>query len=339
MYLKLRYIIILIALCGLMTSCTSDTTAEPDAGAAVEVTFVTADPSRAVALSGINTEGSSFAIYGDNKFMNSDHFMNVFCGDPVTYRSGKWTYNGTQYWFPKYEYSFVAVYPAEAKGMSEAEYAASRLSFAYTLPETYSEASDLMVATHRRLCQYDENSTSSPQPVNLQFQHIMSRINFKVTNDKAADTVRVTEIKLDGLNRTGSFTIIPAPLLAGSRQTDDYDFAWSDISNKADLTADIRVDIPENESRELFPNGNALFMVPQPDNNSVMMHITYTLIDAGANDEQLTLHAQTPIGGWEPGKIYTYGLSVSEITKEICLTVSVKPWHPEKNTDITVPES
>ena len=141
------------------------------------------------------------------------------------------------------------------------------------------------------------------------------------------------------MNRTGSFTIIPAPILSGSRQTDDYDFAWSGISDKADLTAGITVEIPENESRDLFPDDDALFMVPQPDNNSVMMAITYTLIDAGADDEQLTLRAQAPIGGWEPGKIYTYGLSVSEITKEIYLTVSVKPWHPEKNDGITVPAS
>ena len=242
MFLKLRYIIILIALCGLMPSCTSDTPAESDEGA--EVTFATAELSRAVAMSSLNTEGFSFAIYGDMKFMNSDQPVNVFGGNAVTYRSGKWTYNDTQYWFPKHEHSFVAVYPAVTDGMSDAEYAASRLSFTYTLPETYSEASDLMVATHRRQYQYDGNSSSLALPVNLQFQHIMSRINFKVTNDKAADIVRVTEIKLDGLNRTGSFTIIPAQLLPGSRQTDDYDFAWSGISNKADLTAGIRVDIP-----------------------------------------------------------------------------------------------
>lgn len=338
MSLKLKYIIILIALCGLMPSCVSDTPAEPDAVA--EVTFVAADLSRAVAHSSLSTEGSSFVIYGDMKYMNSDHLINVFDGNAVTYSNGKWTYKNTQYWFPKHEHSFVAAYPAEAKGRSDAEYADSRLSFTYTLPEAYGEASDLMVATHRRQYQYDENtSSSSSLPVNLKFQHIMSRINFKVTNNKAADIVRVTEIKLEGVNRTGSFTVIPAPLLPGSRQTDDCDFAWSGISNKADISAAIRVDIPENESRELFPDGNALFMVPQPDNNSVMMLITYTLIDAGAADEQFTLSAQAPIGGWEQGKIYTYELSVSEITKEIELTVSVKPWHPEKNTGITVPES
>ncbi|MDE6402838.1 MAG: fimbrillin family protein, partial [Muribaculaceae bacterium] len=169
---------------------------------------------------------------------------------------------------------------------------------------------------------------------------IMSRINFKVTNSKAADIVRVTEIKLDGVNRAGSFAVIPAPLLSGSRQTDDCDFAWSGISNKADMTAGIRVDIPENESRELFPDGNALFMVPQPDNKDVMMEISYELWDDGKMFEEHTLRAQAPIGGWEQGKIYTYAITVSEITKEIYLTVSVKDWQaPKQPTPVTVPES
>lgn len=79
-------------------------------------------------------------------------------------------------------------------------------------------------------------------------------------------------------------------------------------------------------------------MVPQPDNNSVIMHITYTLFDDGVSLGQVTMTAQTPIGGWAPGKFYTYSIEIEEITKELQLTVSVKPWHQPKDTGVKVPE-
>lgn len=160
-----------------------------------------------------------------------------------------------------------------------------------------------------------------------------------VKNTGAADNLRVTKIVLEGVNRTGSFAITPAALSSGSEQTDDYNYSWTDISNSGTLNADIRVDIPETEERPLFPDDNALFIVPQPDNKSVTVHITYTLYDAGVQPEELTLTAEAPIGGWEPGKVYTYSTSISEITKEIYLTVSVKPWQTPTPTDVKVPES
>ena len=99
MYLKLRHIVSLIGVSLQMASCTSNDPAEP--GHSTEVTFATADLSRAVALSTLNTEGTSFAIYGDMRFMNSDHPTTVFDGTIVTYRNGNWSYKDTQYWYPK----------------------------------------------------------------------------------------------------------------------------------------------------------------------------------------------------------------------------------------------
>lgn len=329
------FFILSFAAC-LVTSCSGDV---PDIGAVdngCEVTFDVADRSRASVTGSLNFAGSEFAIYGDMKYLDNNPTV-IFDKTIVKYQSGQWRYEGTQYWFPKHEHSFIAVHPVDITGFSDTDYSDSRLTFTYTLPENYQSAQDLMVATHRRM--YGDNIQSGSSSALLSFWHILSRINFKVKDEGAADIVRVTEIVLEGVNKKGTFSIIPAPVSSESKLTDDCIFSWTDISEKGDLTANISVDIPENEVRSLFPDNNALLMIPQPDNKEVIMKITYTLIDSNAKPQELTLTAQSPIGGWLPGKEYTYNIAICEISKEIYLTVSVKDWQTPNPTGVTVPES
>lgn len=337
---KLKYIFLSIITL-LVVSCNSDVPDAPDvndSGSGVEVTFDIAGQSRGAVTSVMDFPGSQFAVYGDRKFpgYETEKIFDNTVVTYVTYPEGHWTYDEIRHWFPRHEYSFVAMHPVDA-GVTGKEYSDSRLSFTYTLPDDFKLTRDLMVATHRRM--YYEDALLKAAPVSLNFCHILSRINFQLTNDAAADIVRVDEIKLEGVDRTGSFSIVPASLSSGGYQTDDYEYEWSGISNNGNITANIRVDVPENEARPLFPDDNALLMVPQPDNKGVRMYITYTLIDGGTSNEQKTLTAETLIGGWEPGKAYTYSMAVCEITKEIYLTVSVKPWQTPTSADITVPES
>lgn len=195
-----------------------------------------------------------------------------------------------------------------------------------------------MVATHRRKMPED-NPSYSADPVRLGFAHIMSRVDFRVKNDKAADILKVTRIKLEEINKTGAFKIAPAPVLSGSDRTDDYISSWTDVSNKDVFIANINVEIPENRTGSLFPDNNALLMIPQPDNKEIIMEITYEQWDDGKMFDGHTLTAMTPIGGWESGKVYTYTITIEEMTREIYVTVSVKDWQSGGTSDITVPES
>lgn len=331
MHFKTQHIFFFLAAGFLLSSCESE---GPDATGS-ELTFAVSDGSRSTAISNLNTKGSTFAVWCDMKFKNNPK-LPVFDNTVVEYGNGKWSYSGvTQYWFPKHEHSFVAVSPASDAGMVDIKYSDSGLSFSYN-PNDYKSASDLMVATHRRY--YDENVSGSASPISLSFHHIMSRIDFQLKNDKAADIVRVTQIKLEGVNMKGDFSIEPASLLSGSDRTDDYTGGkWTNVSNKGTLTADISVDVPENKTGSLFPDEDALFIVPQPGNTGVTMHITYELWDDGKKFEEHTLTADAPIGGWKLGNIYTYSMTISEITKEIELTVSVKNWQTPKPSGIEVP--
>lgn len=313
-----------------MSSCSSQDPAEEDLGTGKEVTFVVSEQSRASVTSNINYAGSKFAIYGDMQHKDIPKTV-TFDNTIVTYSDNKWVYTGTQYWFPRYEHSFIAQHPADAAGISDKEYSDSRLSFNYTLPDDYKAAGDLAVATHRRFV----DPKVEAAPIALTFCHIMSRVNIEFTNEGAADLVTVNEIKLEGVNKTGSFTIIPAPYSEESKQTDDYDYSWSGISNPGTITAsNINIEVPKDETRILFPNDNALFMVPQPDNKDVTIKITYTLSNANDEDKEATLTTQ-PVGGWEPGKRYKYIVSVKKHT--ITFEVIVEEWKDGTEDDLLVP--
>lgn len=335
MYPRLRHIILFVTAGWLLSSCVSDAPGGEDIVQGREVQFAVSSETRTSVTTSSNIQNAPFVVYGDMKFPENTPPIVVFNDTEVRYKDNRWTYGATQYWFPKHEHSFVALHPA---GAVTSSYSNSTLSLTYTLPDNFRDTHDLMVATHRRKVPED-NPSYSAAPVRFGFFHLLSRVNFQVKNDGAADRVRVTEIKLEGVDKTGTFTITPAPLSSGSEQTDDYVSFWDGISDNGSITANIRVDIPEDEERPLFPDDNALFVIPQPQNKGVIMRITYTLIDAGADDEELTLTAETPIGGWEYGKVYTYSLFIEEITKEIELTVSVKNWQAPKPTGVTVPES
>lgn len=334
MYSRLRHIILFVTVGWLLSSCVSDVPGGEDTVQGREVQFAVSDETRASVTTDKTIQKAPFAVYGDMKFPENTPPLVVFNNTEVRYNGNRWTYGATQYWFPKHEHSFVALHPAGAVTPS---YSNSTLSFTYTLPDNFASTHDLMAATHRRKVPEENNPSYSAGPVRFGFFHILSRVNFQVKNDGAAEMVRVTEIKLEGVDKTGTFTIAPAPLSSGSSQTDDYTLSWDGISNKAPITTNIRVDIPKDEERPLFPDNNALLVIPQPQNKDVIMSITYTLIDAGADDEEQTLTAETPIGGWEMGKVYTYAITVSETTNKIYVTVSVKDWISGSDNDVDVP--
>lgn len=328
---KIKRILLPLVSCLILcvTSCTSEQ--EPETPLA-ELKFAPQqDVSRASVTASLNFNDSKFAIYGNMRYKDDDPFV-IFNKTIVNYTDGQWRYDNPQYWYPKHEYSFVAMNPTDPTGTSDATYSDSRLTFSYTLPDNFQSAQDLLIATHRRM-----HEEGAAKPVALRFRHIMSRINFEVKNEGAADNVKVTKIVLEGINKSGKFSIIPADL-SGSQQSDDYIYSWTEISNKDNLTANIQVDIPEDEMRPLFPDDNALLIVPQPDNKGVKMRITYTLYDDNTEPTELTLTAQTPIGGWESGKLYTYTLAIEEISKDINLSVSVRDWQTPNPSDVKVPE-
>lgn len=336
---KLTYSFFIAFAACLLSSCSSAFPDNVEVGKRAELSFDVSNLTRA----SVTTSFDKFAVYGDMKFPVNDNTVPtvIFNKTEVEYKNGSWSYDGTQYWFPKHEHSFVAVSPLSVlETDNNPRYSDSQFSFTYSIPTTdggsevnKQELADIIAAAHRRI--YDE-TVSPAATVKLKFFHIMSRINFLVKCDGAADKITITEIEFEGINKTGTFTIIPASLLSDSGQTDDYNLYLTGF-DKGTLTAGIDVDVAnDNEAHSIFPDDNALFMVPQPENKGIIMKITYKY-DTGTATEEQTLTAQEAIGGWESGKLYLYSLTVDTASKEISMTVSVKEWEHGADNDVCVP--
>ncbi|MDE6370684.1 MAG: fimbrillin family protein, partial [Duncaniella sp.] len=160
---KLLYISLLAFAVLALHGCSSDISDIVPDEEQQELKFVTAEISRAL-TSDINYSGSKFALFGDIKYLNSIP-VEIFHNVDVTCDGNAWNYAGTQYWYPKHEHSFAAVYPAEAlKNKADSRYVESNLSFSYTIPVTNGNlldrtgTFDLLAATHRRL--YDVNTNT-----------------------------------------------------------------------------------------------------------------------------------------------------------------------------------
>ena len=341
------YIFLSVIAACLAPSCASDPQINSE-GEGAELLFATYGATRASVTTNINIKGSCFAVCGDMAKTESDNLDSkrnvIFSNTEVAYDGTNWSYGEARYWFPGFEYSFVAIHPAStlSRTGNNFQYANSGLSFSYTVPVSEgnrinkAELTDIVAATHRR--KYDADSESSATPVRLSFFHTMSRINFLLNYEGSADQVRITRIELEGVDKTATFTLVPAALSAGSNQTDDYVLSWNDISDRGTLIADINADVSNGETQPLFPDSDAIFMIPQPENNNIIMKLSYSL-DYGDDPEEQTLTAQTPIGGWQAGKVYSYSIALNIVQEKVNMSfdVNVTDWKEGASADIPVP--
>ncbi|MDE5839227.1 MAG: fimbrillin family protein, partial [Paramuribaculum sp.] len=336
-YSKRSFYIFLFSLAVCVTfSCASDPADNPE-GEGVELSFATDGSSRASVTTAINTKGSRFAVSGDmikaEQGNSGSKRMVIFNNTEVEYDGTHWNYDEPRYWIPGYEYSFVAIHPAYflSGTVNDSRYSSSALSFRYTIPIldedriNRDELTDITAATHRR--RYNDDGHFSAIPVRLNFFHALSRITFQLKYYGEADKVTITGIELEGVDKTATFTLVPAPLLDGATQTDDYSLSWSDRSDRGTLIADVNVDVGNGETQRLCPDNDALFMIPQPDNKGIIMKISY-IYDRGNGPKELTLTAPAQIGGWEAGKIYSYSIALNLVEEKgnLYFDVNVTDW-------------
>ncbi|MDE7160803.1 MAG: fimbrillin family protein [Muribaculaceae bacterium] len=332
-----------LAVC-VTSSCSSDCPGNKE-GEGVGLSFASPGFTRASVTTDISTVGSRFAVCGDMiKGKPGSGRIVIFNNTEVEYDGANWNYGETRYWFPGYEYSFVAIHPVtilSGEGR-DWQYSNSSLSFRYSIPVSdegrinKGELADIIAATHRR--KYSDKGFLSASPVKLNFFHTMSRINFLLKYEGSADKVRITKIELEGVAKTAVLNLVPAPLSAGGIQTDDYTLSWTNVSDKGSLIADINTDVDNGDTQPLCPESNAIFMIPQPENNGIIMKIFY--IPDGSNDsEEQTLTAASAIGGWEAGKVYTYSLALNIAYEDVNMSfdVNVAEWKEGASTDISVP--
>lgn len=283
---------------------------------------------RATVTTTDNIEQKSFTVYGDMTALDSSKSILIFNGEEVSHNGSQWTYSNIRYWFSNYEYSFTAAHPKleDKAAIQNLKYTDNSLSFTYS-PSTYSDGIDIMTATHRR------NSNVAITPVNFEFHHILSRINFKAEVDNTAvNDIVITHLALVNVPTKAAYSIKAAS--TGSN-TNDYTEEWSDFLDKDanctlfEMTDEIT--IPKGTTKEFFPVENALMIIPQEVPEDVELQITYTTKGSGKSTtastplRNLTITAHN--GVWEMGKAYTYSFTLGDNESIIFNVPTVQNWN------------
>lgn len=316
-----------------LTSCSSGSDYEPDADRIVGISFDVAPESRAM-----TTFIDEFSVYGDMKLQSGAHDpLVIFSKTSVVNRDGAWCYDGTQYWFPKHEHSFVAVSPSSALAPEASpQYNGSELSFDYTMP-SYSDKEmqetqdktdlvDVVAATHRRLY----NDGDEVNAISLKFDHLLTMINFAPKLDDKTlrddDYIRFHKLEISGLKKKARIAVSPAPRLENP-QTDDriIKFTGHDGSDNLTITFNGSKTVYKDQRINLLADDDALIMLPQQFDASsgATVRFTYSFKD----DAENLRYGSFSLSGqeWKPGTAYTYNFTVDKIGLNL-ETATIQAW-------------
>lgn len=338
-----RLIIISFLLACIMSACDSqEIEAQPDSST---MKFSVELKSRADVVNNSNITEKPFVVYSDmiaTGITDDTKFIPVHDATEVSFNNSakEWTYDNTQYWFPGFEYSFVACYPAGNRAVTGISYAKNHLNFTYNQPSDYKSAPDLLISTHRR--NYEGGRA---EPVRFGFTHILTKINLQVTYNCAATgpaNITIDNLTLRNIPTQSIYSIEPAQLTGDSKMTsdwvndDDSQMGWK-VKNRDTIIIKFtgvapRIVESNRGPFQLFSDNDALLLLPRPDDSDdpAELELTYTT-DAGDTE---TVSAIIP-RGWDPGTSLTFSLRIDNgIVK---FDINVADWQDGLPTNTTVP--
>lgn len=258
---------------------------------------------------------------------NSSQTPNLMFNQAVTFNSdGSYTYAPTKYW-PKSSYNTVSFWaycpynPTDdniafiQSGTTDTPYSATTPGFPDIKYTTNTGTTDLLAADPV----LDQSRPANNDPVNFNFHHALSKINFKV--QKADGTGDEYTIKLKSL----SFYNLFLTGIHGSSH-------WRDLSNASSelnpfvvyngtpvITAASSTPVSPNYTVKLIPQAVA--------DNSAVLHIVYTVqLNSAPEEEHEGDFLLT--GDWIENKEYTYTITISP-GDSITFTASIADWDDE----------
>lgn len=343
MNFRLRYNLFASAALCIMASCSADDPAGPAAASDAAMEFsVGAEVRSSSSEAADNLRFSPFSVFSDIYNSSCSTPLTMMVNVPLTYNQddNRWEYGGQYYWFPGFEHSFVAVYPASAVSAADAvtDYSDSRLTFTYTLPSDRSQTIDLLAATHRR--KYISTSEKA-EPVCMKFSHILTKINLAgalVDEDMGPDDyIEFSKLELINFNSTATFGITPAPLQSNS-QTDDRIVGLSGHTTKGTYTINFDTPLKIVNHRQhitFLDDSEAILMIPQQFEitSDARMRLTYTV-----KGYQYENTVDIPLAGnnWISGRSYLYNFTISKWGLKLTTTTIVDWEEKDFNMTLTV---
>lgn len=145
--------------------------------------------------------------------------------------------------------------------------------------------------------------------VKLNFRHPFSSVVIRLSESYR---MAINWIKLTGIYNEGVF---------------DAANGWTPASGavRKDLNVNIGKNVPDDINYNT-PIGGPYVIMPQDLNVGVFLEINFNRDDEPAETKSVCLYAPA-IPKWEPGKRYTYNLTMGDPLEEILFNVAVEEWH------------
>lgn len=287
--MKKLFIMGLAAMGLALTACNSDETVEMAKGNAIGFkTFV--NNSTRVATDATTTNLDTFKVWG---LMNKDDKTGTpFVATEVTKKDGTWSYTPRVYWEKDYAYSFVALAPNNAYTFTDPSVINNWGSLTF---ENDKGEKDLIYATAK---QSTVTGDGCPAPVNLTFNHMLSRVRFQFTNGMDDGSVlTVSNVKINDAYTSGTATL--AEQLT--------DLTWNPVQGTGALEFG---DAAAMEQQNAKAETAHKYMIPATKAYQVTFKVTR--IHNGVTDEY-THTVDLPETAMQPGKSYQF---TAEFTHE-----------------------
>lgn len=317
-----------LAATAMLTSCSNDESIEMPAqnNAIGFSTFVNKSTRATDDID--NSNFKSFQVWG--LMSKNDQTGTPFVGTTVKNGAEGWSYTPPVYWENGYKYSFVAVAPAptdENWTLTPPTTVGQWGSIAFT---NGTGETDLIAATDGTWATKAVSTTTScPAPIDLTFNHLLSRVRFAFEN--AMDDG--SEINVTNVEITDAFTGGTATLAS-----DIASSIWEVNETSGSLTFG---DVVLSDGATTFEaNTTAItdhkYMIPTTASPTQTYKVKFTVTRThhGVTDtyEHANVVVPAPNDGWNPGMSYQFKatLTAKNITEdELCpivFTASVNNW-------------
>lgn len=292
-----------------LTACNSDETVEVAKGNAIGFKTFVNNSTRAA--NDVTTDNlDAFKVWG---LMNKgDQTGTPFVAKEVTKANGAWSYAPPVYWEKGYAYSFVALAPNDAYTFTAPTAINNWGSLTF---ENGAGETDLIYATHK---QATVTGDGCPAPVNLTFNHMLSRVRFQFENGMLdGSELTVSNVKINDACTSGTATL--AEQLAGLTWAPGQGTGALEFGGAAKM---------EKDAKEATAHK---YMIPAT--KAYKLSFTVTRVHHGVTDvynhNNVILQQLT----FEPGKSYqlTAKFTAENINpdEELCpitFTATVNPW-------------
>ena len=259
-------------------------------------------------------------------------------GTQVTYSDGAWSYSPARYWLNGI-YSFAAVYPWTVSGATYE--AVSGGAPVLTVPAfDVTTQNDLLVAINNGPDGSGINGLTHPDYVTLDFKHVLTRINFRITQSEKDEIndYYVTKVELTGVKNKRTYSATPNLDEAGN--VTSLTEVWNPSNQGNEETISFAKDFDSIHLKgenggiiELTAWGeDGLLLIPQEIDGQMKIRVYYRYDLSGDADGNGTatysdiIIPDYPDYPWQSGKRITYIVPLAHQMDIVIGVPTIEPW-------------